>query len=148
MLLDILHLLCPAAVIHAECFEAAVAGDFVEAGLSEQKQRAARCLLQPEFDERGRLLRVIYFGIDGIRVPGEGKEPFRLHFLHDGLPFDVLVARIGNLATRDLPWYERAIQFHAKPLAELTVIRQRPPDPRNWRFEFDTFLNSILHLSN
>ena len=34
----------------------------------------------PEFDERGHLLRVIYFGIDSIRMPGEGKESFGLHF--------------------------------------------------------------------
>src|SRR5262249_15874726 len=127
--LNILHLLCPAAVIHAECFEAAVAGDILETGLREQKQCAARGLLQPEFDERRRLFRVIYIGIDGIWVPGEGKEPFGLHFLHDGLPFEVLVARVGNLPTRDLTWYERAIQFHAKPLAELTVICQCTPDP-------------------
>src|ERR1700747_1187618 len=61
--LNILHLLCPAPVIHAECFEAAAAGDFVETGFTEQKQCAARGLFQPEFDERRRLLRVICFGI-------------------------------------------------------------------------------------
>jgi hypothetical protein len=67
MALDVLQLLCPTAVIHAECFEAAVAGDFVESGLREQKQCAARGLLQPEFDERGRLLRIICLWIDGIK---------------------------------------------------------------------------------
>ena len=41
MVLDVLHLLCPTAVIHAECFEAAVFGDLVEAGLREQKQCTA-----------------------------------------------------------------------------------------------------------
>src|SRR6266478_6534115 len=75
--LNILHLLSPTSVILAECFEAAAAGDLVEAGLREQKQCTARGLLQPEFDERGRLV-LIYFGID---LPGEGKEPFGLHFL-------------------------------------------------------------------
>ena len=38
--LHIFQLCCPAAVIHAECFEAPVGGDFVEAGLSEKKQGA------------------------------------------------------------------------------------------------------------
>jgi hypothetical protein len=53
------------------------------------------------------------------------------------------------VATRDLARYERAIQFHAKPLAELTVIRQRTPNPRNRCLEFNTLLNSIVHfLSN
>ncbi len=110
------------------------------------KQRAARGLLQPEFDQRGRFLRVVDFGIDGIRVPGEGKEPFGLHLLHHGLPFDVLVARVGNMAARDLARHERAIQFHAKPFAELTVIRQRAPDPRNRRLEFNSLLNSIVAI--
>ena len=146
MLLDVLHLFCPTAVIHAECFEAAVAGDLVETGLRKQEQGAARGLLQPEFDERGCLLRVIYFGIDGIRVRGEGKESFGLHFLHEGLPFDVLVARIGNLATRDLTRYEWAIQFHTKPLAKLPVIRQRTSDARNWRLEFNALFNAVVHL--
>jgi len=31
MILDVLHLLSPAAVIHAECFNPAVAGDLVKA---------------------------------------------------------------------------------------------------------------------
>src|SRR6202011_5683378 len=79
-------------------------------------------------------------------VPGEGKEPFRLHFLHDGLPFEVLVARIGHLATRDLAGYERPIQFHAKPIAELPVIRQRAPDARNGRLQFNALLNTVVHL--
>src|SRR5271167_813848 len=146
MVFDVLHLFCPTAVIHAECFEATVAGDLVEAGLHEQKQRTLCGLLQPEFDERGRLFRVIYVGIDGIRMPGEGKEPFWLHFLHDGLPFDVLVARMGNLATRDLTRYEWAIQFHTKPLAELTVIRQCTPDPPRRGLEFNTLLNTVVHI--
>src|SRR6266436_9748133 len=140
--LNILHLLSPTSVILAECFEAAAAGDLVEAGLREQKQCTARGLLQPEFDERGRLVW-IYFEIE---LPGEGKEPFGLHFLHDGLPFDVLVARIGHLATRDLTGPEWAIQFHAKPLAKLPVIRQRTPDARNGRLEFHALLNTVVHF--
>jgi len=68
------HLLRPTAVIPAECFRAAVARDLVEAGLREQKQRAAGGLLQLEFDERGVSFRIVRFGIDGIRVPGEGKS--------------------------------------------------------------------------
>src|SRR6266850_791063 len=140
--LNVFHLLGPTSVILAERFEAAAAGDLVETGLREQQQCTARSLLQPEFDERGRLVW-IYFGVN---LPGEGKEPFGLHFLHDGLPFDVLVARIGNLATRDLTRYERAIEFHTKPVAELTVIRQRTPDPRNRRLELNPLLNTVLHL--
>src|SRR5207253_1659864 len=80
-----------------------------------------------------------------IRMPGERKEPLGLHFLHDGLPFEVLVARIGNLPTRHLTRYKGAIQFHPKPLAKPPVIRQRTPDARNWRLEFNALLNTVVH---
>src|SRR5713101_4856590 len=76
--------------------------------------------------------------------PGEGKEPFGFHLLHEGLPFHVLVTGIGHLAPRDLTGHERAVQFHAKPLAEFAVIGERAPDPRNRRLEFDTLFN-LLH---
>src|SRR6266481_5683232 len=79
-------------------------------------------------------------------VPSKAEEAFGLHFLHDGVPFEVLIARIRDLATRDLTRHERAIEFHAEPLAELTVIRQRAPDARNGGFEFDALLNTVVHL--
>jgi len=86
---------------------------------------------------------MIYFG-----APGEGEEPLGFHGLHDGLPLEMLVAGIGNLAARNLTRYKRTIQLHAKPLAELTIIRQRAPDPRNRRFEFDTLFDAVVHLCN
>src|ERR1700741_632003 len=98
ILFNVLHLLSPTTIIHAERFQSTVAGDFVEAGLREQKQRTGWGLLQFEFDERRRFLRVIHFGIDGIRMPGEGKKPFWLHFLRHGLPFHVLIAGVSNVA--------------------------------------------------
>src|SRR4029077_1088915 len=98
--------------------------------------------------ERGHLLRVIYFGIDSIRMPSEGKDSFGLHFLHNGLPIEVFVPGIRNLAARDLTRHKRAIQFHEKPLAKLTVVRKRMPDPRNWRLECNAFFNAVIHLRN
>src|ERR1700730_10379442 len=76
--------------------------------------------------------------------PREGKKSFGFHFLHDGLPFEVLIARICNLATRNLALHEWAIQFHAKPLAKFAVVRQRTPDPRERRLEFNTLLNTVI----
>src|SRR6267142_974761 len=146
MTFNVLHLLCPSSIIHAKCVQPAVGWDFLEAGLGEQKQCAGRRLFQPEFDERGRLPGVVYFGIDGIGVPGEGKEPLRLYLLYHSLPFDLLVTRIGNVTTRDLAGNERTIQFHAKPLAEFIVIGQRSPHSRNRRLEFDTLLNTVIHV--
>jgi hypothetical protein len=52
---------------------------------------------------------------------------------------------MGNVAARDLARYERAIQPDAKPLAELTVIRQGTPNPRYRRLEFNPFLDSMVH---
>src|SRR6266852_2606318 len=79
-------------------------------------------------------------------VPGKRKEPFGLHFLYDCSPFDVLVTGIGNLPARNLTYYERTIEFHSKPLAKFTVIRQGMPYPRNRRLEFNTLLNAVIHF--
>src|SRR5579863_1934243 len=79
-------------------------------------------------------------------MPREGKEPFGLHLLHDGLPFDVLIAGVRDVAARDLARNERAIQFHAKPLAELMVIGKGAPDSGNRRVQFNTLLNSMIHV--
>src|SRR5215472_9260618 len=79
--------------------------------------------------------------------PGKGKKPLGLHLLHDGLPFNVLVAGICHLATRDLPRDKWAIQFHSKPFAKFPVIRQGAPDPRNRRLEFNPFLNAVSHYA-
>src|SRR5215471_4151599 len=54
--LDVLHLLCPTAFIPAEGFKTEVPGEIVKTALSEHKERAARRFLQPEFDQRGRIL--------------------------------------------------------------------------------------------
>src|SRR6185437_3305981 len=92
------------------------------------------------------VLLVIRF-VEGFWMrPSEGKEPLAFHFLHDGFPFDVLVAGVGHVAARDLALHERAIDFHAKPLAEFAIVRQCPPDARDWRFQFDALLDSIAHL--
>ena len=64
-------------------------------------------------------------------MPREGKEPFGLHLLHDGLPVDMLVSGMSNLTPRNLTPHEWAIELHRKPLAELTIVRQGAPDLRN-----------------
>src|SRR2546430_5355426 len=64
MALNILHLLRPAAVISPERFQAPMSGELVEAGLGEHQQSSLRGFLQPEFDEGGRLLRVIEVRFD------------------------------------------------------------------------------------
>src|SRR5580698_9614864 len=78
--------------------------------------------------------------------PGERKEPLRLHFLHRGLPLDVLVAGISHLATGDLAGHKWSVHLHAKPLAKLAVIGQGAPDSRNRRLEFNALLNTVVHF--
>src|SRR5580698_4843874 len=80
-------------------------------------------------------------------MPGERKEPLMLHFLHDRFPFDVLIARIRNLAARNLTRHKRSVQLHPKPFAKLAVIGERAPDSRNRRLELDALLNlnTIIH---
>src|SRR5271169_3107822 len=92
---DVLHLLGPATVIHAECFQASVAGDLVEAGFREHEQGTARDRLESEFDKRGRLVRVVLRGVYGVRVPGEREELFGLHFLYYSLPLEVFISCVG-----------------------------------------------------
>src|SRR5262249_5647039 len=140
---DVLHLFGPTAIVHTEGFGPAGRWDLVETGLGEDEQRAVLGLLQPEFHERGCFLRVVHRWIDGIGMPGERKQSFRLHVLHHDLPLEVLVAGIGNVSPRDLSRDEGAVERHAKPLAELAMIRQRAPDPGNWRSELETLLDAI-----
>src|SRR5438309_1954566 len=148
MALDVLHLLSPAAVIHAERLGAAVGGHLVEAGLGEQQYRPGRGLLEPELDQRGCLLRVVHLRIDAVGVPGETEEGLGLDLLHDGLPADMLVAAVGDLALRELTGYERTLQLHVKPLAELAMVGERAPHARHRRLELDAFFDTIIHKSN
>jgi hypothetical protein len=47
---NVLHLLRPAALIHAECLGTSFSGNVLESGLYEPKQRAACGRFQPKFD--------------------------------------------------------------------------------------------------
>jgi hypothetical protein len=55
VLLDVLHLLRPSIVVHAERLALPMRRDHVKSRLREHEQRAARNLLQPEFYEGSRL---------------------------------------------------------------------------------------------
>jgi len=91
MLRDVLDLLAPAAVIHAERFEPALARKLVETRLDDSQQSPCQGALQGELDERRRLVGVILVRIDRIGIPGEREQPLGLHFLDDRLPSDVLI---------------------------------------------------------
>src|ERR1035437_2409783 len=144
--LDVLHLLSPAPVVAPERFKAPLAGNAFEAGLGEQKQSTVRRGLKPELHQRRGFSRIVKRRVDRIRMPGERKEPLGLHFLNDGFPLEVLIARISDVAARDLTRDKRAVQLHTKPFPKLTVISEGPPYPRNRRLELDMFLYLVGHL--
>src|SRR5207248_11053859 len=107
-----------------------------------------RGLRQPEFDQRGCLLRVVDLRIDAVGVPGETEEALGLDLLYHRLPADMLVAGVGDLALRELTGYERTLQLHVKPLAELAMVGECAPHPRHRRLELEAFLDALVHMSN
>src|ERR1700722_8284068 len=128
MVLDILDLLAPATIISAECFETTMCWDFVEAGFGKEEQRADGGFFQTEFNQSRWFGGIINFGVDSVRMPSEGKQPFSFHFLDNSLPLQVLAPWIRNVTTRDFAGDEGAIQLYLKPLAEFAIIGQRAPD--------------------
>src|SRR3954462_5327772 len=64
MTCDILHLLPPAALVHAERLVATMGRQLVEARFDHPHPRSARGLLQRELDQRGRLRGIVLLRID------------------------------------------------------------------------------------
>src|SRR5262249_55086990 len=64
MAANVLDLLGPAVVVHAECLRAAPGRNPIETGLGEREHRAALRLFEAELDERRWLRRVIDLRID------------------------------------------------------------------------------------
>src|SRR5262245_34232431 len=112
---DVLHLDRPAFGVHAERLVAATCGQPVEAGLDDGELRAFRRLLEPELDERRRLLRVVDLDVDRGRVPAEREEPLGVDLLDAHAERQVLVAGIGDLARDVLARGEARIELDAEP---------------------------------
>src|SRR5262245_19996569 len=142
---DVRHLLAPAPLIHAVGLKAAVLGNGIEARFGDDEERPLALWLEPELDPSGRLRAVVDRGIDGIGMPGERKQTLGLHGLNHGLPFHMLIARIGDLAARQPAHLEGRLELDAKPGSELTVVGQRAPYARDRRLEFNPFFDPICH---
>src|SRR5262245_50866884 len=130
---DVLHLMRPAPLIHAEGLRATMGRYLVEARLDDAEQGAGRSLFQGELDKCRRFAGIIDRRIDGIGMPGEGEEAHRLDLLDHRLQPNVLVAWFRDLAARYLAGDERPLQPHPEPAAEFAIIRQRTPDSGNRR---------------
>src|ERR1700734_3581545 len=124
--LDVQHLLCPAAAVAALRIAAPLFGDVFKARLGDCEQRAGSYLLEMKLDEGTRRVGVVgrialLIVIANLR-PCEREKLFRLHFLNQGFPHDVLVAGIEDMAARTLADDERAVKRDEEPLAELAVV--------------------------
>src|SRR5437762_7371310 len=69
MSLDVLHLLGPTLVVHPEGFGPAGGRDAIEAGLDHGQARPTGSVLQTEFDEGRRLVRIVHARIDCVGMP-------------------------------------------------------------------------------
>ena len=69
VLVDILHLLGPAPVVHAERFIAPRLRQRIEAGLGHDQSRTRGSRFQRERHERGLLMRVIHVRVHRVGVP-------------------------------------------------------------------------------
>src|SRR5215469_9306871 len=145
ILCDVFQLSAPAALVHAKRLLAASAWQLVKPRLDDPQRRSFCRRLQGELNERRWLFAIILVGIHGVRVPSEREQSLRFHFLHDSLPPQVLVPRIGDPSTRDLARYEWAFESNAEPLAEFLVISQRSPDAGDGSVEFDGLFDAIGH---
>jgi hypothetical protein len=72
-------------------------------------------------------------------MPGKTEQSFGLHLLDNGFPFQVLIARIGDVAPCDRTGYKRAVEFHTKPLAKLPGVRESAAYPGDWRLSATRF---------
>src|ERR1700674_2345704 len=143
MPLDVLELLGPALVVHAEGLGAARGRYLVEARLGHGELRAAGDLLETELHESRRLARIVHAGLDRVRMPAVGEQalgidPFDRYFHHQ-----VLVARRSDFASNAGARRERALELHAKPGAKLLRVRDRAPDPRPLRAQNNLSFDAV-----
>src|SRR5580765_1668565 len=143
---QLLGLASPSRLVHPERFSPSRAGEPVEAGLSDRHRGTTRRLFQPEFDQGGRLRRVIDLGIHRVGMPAVGEvalgfDPLDLH-----LQRDVLISRDGESAENGGACGERAVQLHTEPGAELVCFRDRSPDPGALGTYLETLLDPVGRL--
>src|SRR5262249_24599799 len=141
MAADVLQLRVPPLGIHAERFGAAPGRNAVEAGLDDRELRPRRHLLEPELDERRRLLAVVALRIDRVGVPAEREQPLGIHPFHDHGEREVLVAGIADLPRGALADGEPGVQLDPEPGAELAGVGERAPDARRRRLQDDLLLD-------
>src|SRR5262245_24167619 len=154
MLLDEPHLRVPAAFVRREGFRTPLEGNPVEARFGHGQKHAVRLLLERELDERGRFLRVVDAGLDGVRMPAEREETLRFDADNGDLERHATVGllRPGDLgvrfrrhddATQGSPRHERSVESDAEPFAELPGVGQGLPDTRPRGAQQNVFLDPV-----
>src|SRR5262249_13685743 len=109
MAFDVAQLLRPPVFVHAERLTAAVHGNPVESGLDDGQPRAVIVFVQPELDERRRLVRIVLRRIDRIRVPSPGDVALGLNPLDEDVHRQVFVTGMRNLTADMRAFDERSL---------------------------------------
>jgi len=76
-------------------------------------------------------------------MPGEGEEFLWLHFLDDGVPFEVFVAWPGDVSRGGFAGDEGSVEVDAEPLAEFFVVGEGAPDTGDGGVEVDFFADFV-----
>ena len=126
-----------------EGFGAASGGDVFEAGLGDAEEGSGGRGSKGELDEGRSFVGVVYGGIDGVGMPGEGEGMFGLDLLDGGFPADVFVAGMGDVTGGGLAGLEGCVEFDAKPFAELGVVGEGLPDAGDGGVDFDGFVDDV-----
>src|SRR3546814_13187633 len=88
MALDVLHLLGPTAVVHAEGLVAAVRGDAVEARFGHRPQGAVAAPLDAALDPARTIVGIVDARLHRLRMPGEREQLLRSPFIDPPAPRD------------------------------------------------------------
>src|SRR5438477_7816080 len=124
MLCDALHLEVPALAVPSERFQPPIRWDLVKPGFDQPQQGAAFDLLQLEFDQRRRFLRIVHRRVGRVWMPPEGHQSLRFQPFDQYVKNDVFVAWKRDLSRHVPAGFKRlALERHAEPVAKLLGIR-------------------------
>src|SRR5690606_27336456 len=139
--LDQPELMRPTTLVRREGLGAARERNPVETGLGDGEERAARCVLELEDDEGGRLVRIVYRPVDSVRMPAEREEAHRLDALDKEVEGEtgerLLHSRHLRIHLRGCDptgdpraGREVTVELDAEPVAELLRLADCSPEDR------------------
>src|SRR5512134_44143 len=113
MLLDVPHLLVPAAAILTEGLRALVGRNMLEAALDDGQHRAFGSLLERACHQRRRLVGVVLARLHGAGNPAPREEPLRLHAVDHDVEPEMRVCGMPDRSRHARARRERALHVDA-----------------------------------